>query len=223
MAEKRFKAHLKLLEKHIPVNKEWLTRVIKKEYLELLAEKKEAQSKELAKIEKDNNEEAITLPAKFLKTQEGEKRQLFYCVVLDPYDVDLDNDLPSPLEVEKAAHSYLAKSSVIKLFHKDTVDATVIENWVMPYPSLDDYKAAVTGDPHRIFKFRYGNSFVTSGSWVVGMKIEDKNIWKAVDEGILKAVSLGGSGTREEIKYGKAKPKVTEEIIIDYYKEKINE
>ena len=35
--------------------------------------------------------------------------------------------------------------------------------------------------------------------WIVGMHIEDDDVWKAVKAGNLKAFSIGGQGVREKI------------------------
>lgn len=144
-----------------------------------------------------------------------EEKRVVYGVVLDPYIVDTQGDWSPPSEVEQTAHKWMEKSRIIGLRHKGEAKAVPVESFLMPYPSQGDYKRAVSGEEHRVLKFKFGNSFIHSGSWVLGTKIADDETWALVKSGNLGSYSVGGIGSREEVPRT-AMPKVSEFIEADW-------
>lgn len=138
-------------------------------------------------------------PSKLVEIAKAdEEKQIVYGVVLDPYRVDAHGDLVPPAEVEKTAHGFVAKSRIIGLQHKEMADATLIESWLVPYPSDADYKAAMKGEPHKASRMAFGDDEVHSGAWIVGTKLGDAE-WQAVKEGKITAYSIGGVGKRRQM------------------------
>ena len=125
-----------------------------------------------------------------------EAKRIVYGVVLDPYIVDAHDDYLSPAEIETTSHNFMASSRMIGLDHGGATEAQVVESWIQPYPSADEYKKAVAGEPHQATRTAFGDDFIHSGSWVLGVKLSSEN-WAKVQAGELNAFSIGGFGTRE--------------------------
>lgn len=125
-----------------------------------------------------------------------EAKRIVYGVVLDPYIVDAHDDYLSPAEIETTSHNFMASSRMIGLDHGGATEAQVVESWIQPYPTADEYKKAVAGEPHQATRTAFGDDFIHSGSWVLGVKLSSEN-WAKVQAGELNAFSIGGFGTRE--------------------------
>ncbi len=136
-------------------------------------------------------------------------------IVHDPYIVDAHNDWIPPNIMEDIAFDWMEKSRKIKIGHKKSNDKVVpVEVWVERYPTVADYKAAIAGKPHDIYRFRYGNDFIHSGSWVLSVRVNDEKILQDIISGKINAFSLGGEGTRNPVDRSKM-PKVKNVIEID--------
>ena len=133
----------------------------------------------------------------YVAKADGAKR-IVYGIVLDPYIVDAHDDHLSPSAIEETAHDFLASSRTIGLDHNGKIEAKVVESWLHPYPSSDDYKAAMNGEPHKARKTKFGDDVIHSGSWILGVKLEPEQ-WAQVQAGELNAFSIGGFGTREDM------------------------
>lgn len=122
-------------------------------------------------------------------------RQIVYGIVLDPYIVDSQGDWVPVLEVEKAAHGYM-KSQTIGDQHEKKADAELVESWLVPYPTPEDYQKAIAGEPHKVYQFKFGEGEVHSGAWVVGIHVIDKRLWQEVMSGAKTGLSIGAVGER---------------------------
>tara|TARA_R110000824_G_C15224872_1_gene677884 strand:- start:128 stop:2116 length:1989 start_codon:yes stop_codon:yes gene_type:complete len=125
------------------------------------------------------------------------EKQIVYGIVLDPYQVDSQDDWVPPKAIEETAHRWLAESRVIGLDHSDKADAFPVESYMVPYPSREDYDNAMLGDPHKAYTMPFGDDVVHSGSWVLGTKLGDEE-WALVKDGELNAYSIGGYGNRQK-------------------------
>ena len=122
--------------------------------------------------------------------------------MLDPYIIDAHDDYLSPAVIEETAHDFLSESRVVGLDHNGAADgAKVVESWIQPYPSPEDYKAAIEGKPHKAYAQAFGEDVVRSGSWVLGVKLTPE-LWSRVQSGELNGFSIGGYGQREEMAEG---------------------
>lgn len=122
--------------------------------------------------------------------------RIVYGVVLDPYVVDSQDDNMSPRDVEHTAHDYMANYRTVGLQHATETDSVPVQSFLVPYPSREDYAAAMDGKPHRILMMPFGDGEVPSGAWILGTKINDDALWSSVQAGDLNAYSIGGYGVR---------------------------
>jgi hypothetical protein len=131
-----------------------------------------------------------------------ESKRIVYGVVLDPYIIDAHDDYLSPAVIEETAHDFLSESRVVGLDHNGAADgAKVVESWIQPYPTPEDYKAAIEGKPHKAYAQSFGDDVVRSGSWVLGVKLTPE-LWSRVQSGELNGFSIGGYGQREDMAEG---------------------
>ena len=147
---------------------------------------------ESAKVDLSGLTKSHSVP--IIKTDE--ERRIVYGVVLDPHQVDAHNDWISPKEIEETAHQWMVNSRTIGFNHREKADAEVVESWLVPYPSNEEYKSAMAGLDHKAYTMPYGNDEVHSGSWVLGTRLSEGD-WQLVKEGKLNAYSIGGYGKRE--------------------------
>lgn len=112
-------------------------------------------------------------------------KQLFYCVVLEPETEDLEGDVISSEEIEKTAHGYAVESRVVGYAHKKDssgkivlADADVVETFIAPVD------------------FTIGAESIKKGSWVLGVKVNDSDLWQTIVKGDFDGVSIGGLGER---------------------------
>lgn len=113
---------------------------------------------------------------KFFKIyKKDKKRQIVFGIVLEPNTVDTQSEWETALEIEKAAHRFMEKSQTIGVMHKDTKrEINLIENYIAPA------------------EFEMEGQRVKKGSWVMGIHVLDKEIWKQVEEGQLNGFSIAG-------------------------------
>jgi len=123
------------------------------------------------------------------------EKKIVYGIVLDPYQIDAQDDWCSPKAIEETAHDWLSKSRIIGFDHTAKADAYPVESSIIPYPSAEDYQNAMAGKPHRAYRMPFGDDVVHSGSWVLGTKLGDSE-WDRVKQGELNAYSIGGYGKR---------------------------
>lgn len=106
-------------------------------------------------------------------------RQLIYAEVYVPLVPDSQGDFMSAQEIEKTAHNFMRGQ---RMYNVDTEhnlqknDTVVIESFI-----------ARAGDP----------DFVP-GAWVVGMHVVDPKTWNAIEKGEINALSMYGSGARDD-------------------------
>jgi len=130
-------------------------------------------------------------------------KRIVYGVVMDPYgangaEPDAHKDWTPPDEVENAAHWFMTNSRTIGLQHKAKTNAQVVENSVEQYPSREDYLKACRGEPHRVYRRKFGSEVVHSGAWLLGVKL-DEGLWKLYKAGKITAFSPGGFGMRRRM------------------------
>ena len=106
-------------------------------------------------------------------------RQLIFSEVYVPLVPDSQGDFMTAAEIETTAHNFMRGQ---RMYNVDTEhnlqknDTVVIESFI-----------ARPGDP----------DFVP-GAWVVGMHVVDPATWKAIEKGEINALSMYGSGSRDD-------------------------
>ena len=149
----------------------------------------------LAQYEREQAKKSVTV------YKADKAKRIVYGVVLDPYIVDAHDDYLSPATIEETAHRWMAESRTIGIEHNGQTAAQVVESWIHPYPTPEDYTAAMEGAPHDAKRTKFGSDFIHSGSWVLGVKLNPQD-WEKVQSGDLNAFSIGGFGTREPMEAG---------------------
>lgn len=123
-------------------------------------------------------------------------KRIVYGAVLDPYQIDLQGDWIPVADVEETAHAFLAKRGYVSDRHEAIAEGNdVVESFVEPYPSEDDYRRALAGLPHRAFKRKFGGDEIHSGAWVLAVKLTP-TLWSDYQRGELNAFSIEGWGNR---------------------------
>jgi hypothetical protein len=117
-----------------------------------------------------------------------DSQQLVYGVVLSPGIIDSQGDVVDEQEIQKAAHDYLVASRASDVQHSEVTlgfggrpVADVVESYVAPRDM----------DVH--------GKKVIKGAWVIGMHVNDPDVWRRVEKGELTGYSIGGSAIREPI------------------------
>lgn len=106
-------------------------------------------------------------------------RQMIWTEVYVPFVPDSQGDFMSPAEIESTAYNFMKAQ---KMYNVDTEhnlkknDTVVIESFI-----------ARPGDPD-----------FQQGAWVVGMHVVDSDMWRKVEKGEVNALSMYGSGLRDE-------------------------
>jgi hypothetical protein len=107
-------------------------------------------------------------------------------VVLEPLTAetpDSQGDIYDAATIKKAAHTYMERYQNVGLQHKEMVSDRVI--------LVESYIAPV--------QMTVGGSVIKAGSWVMGLRIEDDEMWAAVKSGAITGLSIGGWATRTPV------------------------
>lgn len=151
-----------------------------------------------ATLAEPTSELRMDRPIRCRVVKSAPEKQIVYGVVLDPYSVDLQNEWVPPATIEDTAHDFVEKSRVIGLKHAAKADAKLVESWVELYPSVKDREAALGNMPHRVFRRRFGDDVIHSGSWVAGVRLSDE-LWEQYKRGDLDAFSVGGFSFKTKV------------------------
>jgi len=124
-------------------------------------------------------EPAKDTAVKMLKADD--EKQIVYGIVFEPEFFDADDEYVTKEDIEDAAHDYminLRKSSAAchqKLSHRKEIDdlTDIVESYIAPVD------------------FQMGDEIVRAGTWIVGMKIYDKDLWKETKKSVT-GFSAGG-------------------------------
>ena len=107
-----------------------------------------------------------------IKKSDDEK-QIAYGEVYVPEQRDTDGNWMTAATIEKMAHDFmenLRNTHIDKNHDGETDKGTVVESFIV----------------------RKGDPDYTEGAWVVGVHVQDKDIWDQVKKGELTGFSIGG-------------------------------
>ena len=130
-------------------------------------------------------------------TKSDDSKKIVYSAVLSPDEEDAHGDMVPVSEIEDTAHKYLEKSRTVGRQHTSLANAKVVESYVVHYPSDEDYRKALAGEDHNSYRIPFGDDYITSGTWVMGVRLGDEE-YKAVMDGSITGFSIGGYGHRVE-------------------------
>lgn len=101
-------------------------------------------------------------------------------IVLEPEVEDSQKDIYSADEIRKAAHDYMLSSQNMGFMHKELANDSV--------KILESYIAPVD--------FEIDGETVSKGTWLMGVRIVDDEMWKLTKSGDLTGFSIGGVAVR---------------------------
>jgi len=116
------------------------------------------------------------------------KKQILYCVVLEPDTEDLQGDVLSADEIEKVAHTYATDSRLIGDGHRKQPDGTVVP---ADAQMVETFIAPVD--------FESNGELIRKGSWVMAIRVNDVEMWNNVETGEIDGLSIGGTGIRTPV------------------------
>ncbi len=119
---------------------------------------------------------------RLIKADELEERIVFG-VVLEPNEIDAQNDTISEEEIRQAAHKFMENFGNLGLQHKEIVNGKLVllESFIAPVP------------------FEVEGEKVKKGSWLFKERVVDDALWAAVKKGDFTGFSIGGSAIRKPI------------------------
>lgn len=110
------------------------------------------------------------------------KKQIVYGVIYEPFDgtnADAHGDYASAEDIEKAAHGFMEEYQAINLMHESPLynnDVKICESFIAPTD------------------FYVGGQMIKKGSWVMATHVVNKELWKMIEDGVLNAYSMEGTG-----------------------------
>ncbi|MCP4568947.1 MAG: hypothetical protein GY841_15335 [FCB group bacterium] len=105
-----------------------------------------------------------------------------------PLDPDKQKEIYSTEAVRKTAHYWMENGGVIGLMHRFDVsqDVTILETYIAPVNFTFEYD----GSKYKVRK----------GVWLLMVRVNNDEMWKAIKEGKLGAFSVGGSAIKRKEK-----------------------
>jgi uracil-DNA glycosylase family 4 len=137
-------------------------------------------------------------PKRIQIAKADESKKHVYGVVLDPYVVDAHNDWIPPKVIDDTAEKFMTDYRMISAHHMKATDAQVVSSFVEEYPSKDDRAKAWAGEPHRVYRRKFGDDYLHSGAWVLGVKLPD-DLWERFLRGEFEAFSIEGFATKTKV------------------------
>jgi len=96
-------------------------------------------------------------------------------VVYEPNVEDAQGDKANEVEIRKAAYQFMEQVQTFRVMHKGKkVKVKVLESYLAPT------------------EFTVAKQSIKKGSWILTVRVLDKNIWKAVKDGKLTGFSMAG-------------------------------
>lgn len=120
-------------------------------------------------------------PVRIIHKEEAEQK--FWAVVLEPMSTtgpggvgDAHGHVMTKEEIQKSAHNFMLNGGQIFKDHKGALSAKVFECFCAPC------------------EFKIGEEIIKDGTWVLGTKVYDAEMWRAIESGEYEYYSPGGYG-----------------------------
>lgn len=130
--------------------------------------------KKLSEIEKLEGETEEGYDTEFVKADD--EKQVVKGIVIEPEVEDSDGNWTTREEIEKAAHDFLKRGEMV-----------VGHEHFLKMPDSFVVESHITEEDRTI-----NGKEVKEGSWIVGIKVEDPEIWEAVKKGRYGGFSIAG-------------------------------
>lgn len=120
---------------------------------------------------------------RILVKQDAEEERIVYGIVLEPDQVDKQNDTITEGEIRQAAHKFMEEYGTLGLQHDEVITgrAKILETFIAPVD------------------FTVGEGTVRKGSWVMAERL-DKDLFAKAKAGKLTGFSIGGRGNRVPVR-----------------------
>lgn len=144
---------------------------------------------------KDNAvKSADTVEAQILKVNDEQRIVYGWASVITDKGspvIDTQGDIIEPHELEKAATEFMSDARMAMVMHERNDDNGIDEDMrkgdvVHSFPLTADIAKSLGINCDR-------------EGWIVGVKVHDDDVWKAVKSGALRAFSIGARAVREEV------------------------
>ena len=133
---------------------------------------------DVTKINKEDINESYDID----EVSKSDEKQFVLGKVLIPDKVDSQNDVISKEEIEKAAWNFMRNSHAVGYRHTDyALDSYVVESYIAP------------------IEMEINKNKIKKGTWMLGVKIENDELWKEVKNEQIRSFSIGGYGRRVPI------------------------
>lgn len=117
----------------------------------------------------EKNSEIIVL------LKEDNEERIVCGIIYEPDEVDTQGDTANAEEIRKACYSFMENSQKIKIQHQGSrISAAVLENYIAPQ------------------EFSIAGRVIKKGTWIMIIRINDNNAWKAIKNGDYTGFSMGG-------------------------------
>jgi site-specific DNA-adenine methylase len=136
----------------------------------------------------------LTIPFHHVEVQKGKngvEKRLVTGVVLEPDEVDAQNDWERVDTIERAAHNFLRNynkpedegGTQLGYMHKqfDDIGIDLVESWIAP----TDFQLGGKGEEKKVKR----------GSWLMTVHVHNDKKWREVKDGKLTGFSVGGTAT----------------------------
>jgi hypothetical protein len=115
----------------------------------------------------------------------NEEQQICYSIVLEPEVEDFQHDIIDAETIREGAHTFLEKylwgEVNMNLMHRKNIESVkIIESFISPA------------------NFTWEGKNIKKGSWLMGIKVFDNELWKNIKSGKFSGFSIGGTGKRIE-------------------------
>lgn len=122
-------------------------------------------------------EEEFYVEAAIVKTLD--EKRLAYGIFLVPFVEDLQGDIVSDDQVQKAAHEFLMRSRRIRDMHANDIKADLVESAIAPPGGMN-----------------WHGKFVPEGTWVGAVKVQDPEEWLLIKQGKRRGFSVRMRGRK---------------------------
>jgi hypothetical protein len=139
-------------------------------------------SKLLDEAQKDLAEKSVD-HTRILKSDDQSEERYVFGVVLVPDETDAQGDTYDAETIRKAAFSFMENGQHKKIMHKGRpVDGVVV---------LETYLSKQMES--------HGSETFPAGTWFLGVRVNNNDIWNAIKQGTFTGFSMGGSAVRERL------------------------
>ncbi|MGV9142081.1 MAG: XkdF-like putative serine protease domain-containing protein [Promethearchaeota archaeon] len=139
------------------------------------------KGEEVTKADEEDIDESYDLD----EVSKSDEKQFVLGKVLIPDKVDSQKDILRKEEIEKAAWRFMRNSHAVGYRHTDYApNSYIVESYIAPVD------------------MEINENKIKKGTWMLGVKVENDELWKEIKNNKLSAFSIGGYGRRIPINEG---------------------